>query len=126
MLRRTRAENKMSQEKELGTCGGWTKPDEVGWVLIKEDKGALWYIGVLDQILEWTSDPGKALRLSRREDADKLAELVDDCERIEEHMWCYPSKPSATEVTEPAPVQVSADSDANGFQPKEVRNWEPA
>lgn len=64
---------------------------ETGWVLTKHDKGALWYIGVTDSgMLGWTDDNLKALRLARREDADKLAEICDDVEKVEEHQWCGP------------------------------------
>jgi len=35
----------------------------------------------------WTTDNLKALRLARREDADALAEIIDDCQHVREHQW---------------------------------------
>jgi hypothetical protein len=46
------------------------------------------YIGVCTSgfpSLGWTPNKNEALGLARRQDADKLAELIDDCWRIEEH-----------------------------------------
>jgi hypothetical protein len=59
---------------------------ERGWLLEKMHEGGIWYITV-DQVLTWTTDPLKALRLARREDANMLAEIVDDCEKVSEHQW---------------------------------------
>jgi hypothetical protein len=71
--------------------------EQTGWLL---ERGATEYIGVIEGFLQWTSDPNKALRLCRREDADALAELVDDCEKISEHMWCGPSQLQGTRPDE--------------------------
>jgi hypothetical protein len=61
---------------------------ESGWLLEGEMRPeGQTYIGVVDQLLGWTTDPNKALRLSRREDADALAELCDDCWKVAEHCW---------------------------------------
>lgn len=60
-----------------------------GWLLEKMREGSVWYVTV-DQLLTWTADPNKALRLARREDAEMLSEIVDDCERIAEHEWTTP------------------------------------
>ena len=57
-----------------------------GWLLEKMLEGQIWYVTV-NQVLTWTDDVNKALRLARREDADMLAEIIDDCERIAEHEW---------------------------------------
>ena len=62
-------------------------PDETGWMLEKQDKGNNWFIGVVDGMLGWTTDPNKGLRLSRREDAEAIATICDDAERISEHLW---------------------------------------
>jgi hypothetical protein len=61
---------------------------ESGWLLEGEMRPeGQTYIGVVDQLLGWITDPNKAIRLSRREDADALAELVDDCWKVSEHCW---------------------------------------
>lgn len=66
---------------------------EQGWLLEKgPHKGCVWYISV-DQMLTWTDDPSKALRLARREDAEALTNIVEDCERIIQHAW--PAPPDA-------------------------------
>jgi hypothetical protein len=62
-------------------------PDETGWMLEKSDKGANWFIGVIDGMLGWTTDPNKGLRLARREDAEAIATICEDAERISEHLW---------------------------------------
>ena len=59
---------------------------ESGWLLEKMYEGSIWYV-TIDQLLTWTTDPNKALRLARREDADMLATVVDDCEKVSEHQW---------------------------------------
>lgn len=59
---------------------------EYGWLLEKSAAGDIWYVTV-DQLLTWTTDPLKALRLARRADAEMLCEIVEDCERIGEHQW---------------------------------------
>jgi len=61
--------------------------DETGW-LLENGEVTPKYIGVIDGALRWTDDSLKALRLARRADAEALAEIVDDCWRITEHMWC--------------------------------------
>jgi len=86
---------KMSEE--------WTV--ETGWVLIRDGAtGGLEYIGVDSGFLNWTPDNLKALRLARREDADALAEIVDDCERIEEHQWTGPKSSKPTVYLDPPNV----------------------
>ena len=62
-------------------------PDETGWLLEKQDKGANWFIGVINGMLEWTTDPNKALRLARRDDAEAIATICEDAEKISEHLW---------------------------------------
>jgi hypothetical protein len=67
-------------------------PDETGWMLEKSVNGANWFIGVIDGILGWTTDPNKGLRLSRREDAEAIATICEDAEKISEHLWPDMSK----------------------------------
>lgn len=45
------------------------------------------YLSVDAGRFTWVTDNLKALRLARREDADALAEIIDDCERVAEHQW---------------------------------------
>lgn len=60
--------------------------DESGWLLEKMHNGNVHYIAA-DYMLRWTDDPNKALRLARREDAEALTTIVEDCEKIAEHGW---------------------------------------
>ena len=66
-------------------------PSETGWLLEKMHDGQVWYVTV-DDLLTWTDDPLKALRLARRTDAELLSTLIDDCEKIAEHEWVPPSE----------------------------------
>jgi hypothetical protein len=45
------------------------------------------YLAVESGCFTWTTDNLKALRLARRQDADSLAEIVEDCEHVREHQW---------------------------------------
>jgi hypothetical protein len=45
------------------------------------------YLAVEAGAFTWTTDNLKALRLARREDGDRLAEIVDDCQHVREHQW---------------------------------------
>lgn len=71
--------------------------DESGWLLEKMHEGNVHYV-CADNVLQWTDDPNKALRLARRDDAEALATIVEDCEKIAEHGW-----PAAT--SSPAPAE---------------------
>jgi hypothetical protein len=81
------------------------KEPETAWLLegeLDERTSQQTYICVDGGILAWTTDPNKALRLSRRADADALAELCDNCWRVTEHMWpdvgSVASQPEAKDV----------------------------
>lgn len=69
--------------------------DGSGWLLEKMHEGNVHYIAA-DNVLQWTDDPNKALRLSRREDAEALCTIVEDCEKIAEHGWPAPASPAAS------------------------------
>jgi len=62
--------------------------DESAWLVEKgpQGYGQVLYI-CANYMLEWTDDPNKALRLSRREDAGAICSIVEDAERIAEHEW---------------------------------------
>lgn len=65
-----------------------TPPDftEHGWLIEKMESGQVWYITV-DQLLTWTTDSLKALRLARQKDAEMLCEIIEDAEKVAEHQW---------------------------------------
>jgi hypothetical protein len=63
--------------------------DESAWLLEKMHEGNVHYIAA-DNMLQWTDDPNKALRLARREDAEALCTIVEDCEKIAGHEWPAP------------------------------------
>lgn len=52
------------------------------WLLEKKIGGQSHWIGVEGGMFRWLLDKDKALALARREDADKLAEIIDDAESI--------------------------------------------
>lgn len=65
---------------------------EVAWLLERggNDGKPIEYISANLGVFEWTTDSLKALRLSRRADGDALASVIEDAERVVEHMWCKP------------------------------------
>jgi hypothetical protein len=91
--------DKRKELAELAFRSGWQSVtgkielgDESAWLLEKQNKGANWFIGVIDGLLDWTTDPNKALRLCRREDAEAIATICEDAERISEHLWPEPQR----------------------------------
>lgn len=62
---------------------------ETGWVLEKGLAIQPRYATVNAGMLDWTEpgDHAKALRLARRADADALAEIMEDADRVAEHAW---------------------------------------
>ena len=52
------------------------------WLLAKKIVGRTFFIGVEGGMFRWLEDEDKALHLCRREDADKLAEIIDDAEEV--------------------------------------------
>lgn len=70
--------------------------DQIAW-LCEDGSVTPSYITVSDGHLTWTTDSLKALRLARRADAEMIAEIVDDCWRVVEHMWCDPPAAKGTE-----------------------------
>ena len=62
---------------------------ETAWLLEKGPAHAPQYATVKNGMLDWTP-PGQhetALRMARRADADALAEIVEDADRVAEHAW---------------------------------------
>lgn len=60
---------------------------ESAWLLEKNIEGQPHWIAVIDGVLGWTPDANEALRLARREDGDRLAEICEDAESVTEHSW---------------------------------------
>lgn len=62
---------------------------ETAWVLEKGQASQPRYATVSGGMLDWTEpgDHAKALRLARRQDADALAEIMEDADRVAEHAW---------------------------------------
>jgi hypothetical protein len=53
------------------------------WLLAKKIvEGHSHYLGIEGGMFRWVPDKDKALHLARRQDADKLAEIIDDTESI--------------------------------------------
>jgi hypothetical protein len=80
---------------ERASASGEQGPDEKAWLLEREANGTIEYIGVINGMFGWTPDSLKALRLTRRADADALCEIIEDCWRVAEHMWCAPLGPTS-------------------------------
>lgn len=51
-----------------------------GWVLVKYKPTRFLFVD--HGLFDWTADKEKALHMSRRSDADALAEIVDDAEHV--------------------------------------------
>ncbi len=64
------------------------RAEESAWLVEKgpEGIGKVLYI-CANYMLEWTDDPNKALRLSRREDAEAICSIVEDADRVAEYEW---------------------------------------
>ena len=62
---------------------------ESGWLIEKGSPSEPQYAYFVDGILSWTNpgDHESAFRMSRRIDAEALAELMEDSERIADHEW---------------------------------------
>ena len=52
------------------------------WLLQKKICGRSHWLGVKGGLFRWLLDRDEALALARREDADQLAEIIDDAESI--------------------------------------------
>lgn len=78
--------------------------EERGWLLERQNgflRQTEW-VTVDNGMLTWTGDSLRALRLARREDGDMLATIVEDAERITEHLW--PPGPDISQVPALAPA----------------------
>lgn len=61
---------------------------ERGTLLEKRIDGELTvYLTIVGGFFDWTADKDKALRLARRVDGDKLAEIVEDTQAVREHIF---------------------------------------
>lgn len=61
---------------------------QTAWLCERGGDGPTRYVCVDPSgFFDWTEDVNKALRLCRREDADAVAAIVDDCWRVAEHRW---------------------------------------
>ena len=62
---------------------------ETGWCLERGEACNPQYLTCDGMALTWTSpgDHAKALRFARRDDAEMMATIIDDADRIAEHGW---------------------------------------
>jgi hypothetical protein len=61
---------------------------ETGWLIERRDKAEPHWLTVEDEMFDWTTDSLKALRMCRREDADRLAEIFSNEDiMVNEHQW---------------------------------------
>lgn len=69
--------------------------DELGWCLEKDATDGPMYLTISNGLLGWSkpNENLKALRFARRADAEMICEIVEDADRIAEHMWCAPKPP---------------------------------
>lgn len=65
-----------------------TPKGEVGWVLEKDGTSQLLYAYCAENLmLGWTTDNLRAIRFARKADAEQLALIMEDADRVAEHMW---------------------------------------
>lgn len=60
---------------------------ESGWLLERRQDGKIEWLMLANGVWGWTEDSLQALRLSRRQDADALAEIISDADAVTEHQW---------------------------------------
>lgn len=84
-----RAEHLAAQNAELVKAHEWRRrnapKDELAWLVERGSPAEYAYMD--DMGIQWTSDPNKAMRFARREDAKMFAAGSDDVLHICEHMW---------------------------------------
>jgi hypothetical protein len=69
-----------------GAMKGDNQMDETAWLVELQDNGAKW-AGFVDGKPEWTTDPNRALRFARKEDADNFKAFWCETAISSEHMW---------------------------------------
>ena len=62
---------------------------EFGWLIEGQltARGPIYLFVDNNEMLGWTHDDKRAIRFARREDAEQVAKMVEDCEKITEHQW---------------------------------------
>lgn len=71
----------------FGAMKGDSAMEETAWLVeINEDGGAKW-AGFVDGKPEWTTDPNRALRFARKEDADNFKAFWCATATSTSHMW---------------------------------------
>ena len=61
---------------------------ERGWLIERSTEHGPAYIFVdSNEMLGWTHDSLQAIRFARKEDAEQVARMIDDAEKITEHEW---------------------------------------
>jgi hypothetical protein len=58
-----------------------------GWCIERGPALAPNYLHVNGGLLNWTPDHMKAMRFARRADAEQITDIVEDADRIAEHVW---------------------------------------
>jgi hypothetical protein len=62
---------------------------EYGWLIEGKltARGPIYLFVESNDMLGWTHDDKLAVRFCRRADAEQIARLIEDCERVAEHLW---------------------------------------
>ena len=64
---------------------------EHGWLIERDIENKTVYVSVENELFTWTTDSTLAIRLSRKEDAERLAKVIDyelsGYDRVAEHQW---------------------------------------
>lgn len=60
---------------------------ETGWCLEKGTLSRPQFLTIVEGHSQWTPAHLDALRFARREDAERVASLYRDTERVVEHLW---------------------------------------
>jgi hypothetical protein len=61
---------------------------EIGWLIERRDMNMPHWLTVINEMFDWTTDSTIAIRLCRREDADRLAEIFSNEDiAVTENSW---------------------------------------
>jgi hypothetical protein len=94
---------------------------ESGWCLEKGSAFDPLYLHASENgILDWTPENAKALRFARRADAESMVSIVEDADRVAEHIWIG-TTPNAQPTPSKGGEQGSTDASAQALADMEGR-----
>ena len=62
---------------------------EYGWLIEGQltARGPIYLFVDSNDFFGWTHDDKRAIRFCRRQDAEQVARMIEDCEKVAEHSW---------------------------------------